>query len=250
MRGRPLLLTAALIAAVAAVSAASPLYAAPKKGYAVPSVYNAPNMEDMQAAASEDWVLGVLGGDRTRLDRVFSLFRGAGKKLDAQVPNFLFLREKCWPASTWALSHAKVLEVRKEDKGAEVTVSCPDIEGRILEAMKRYKGASPETARILAEWRVDYDVASMKDREMGRIKLTRSAPVNAYGKLMFGQNQAKTLLEAPEKAMTETLKYIKEKNLKGSYIRRQINGLRSEIEHSSTISFSPELVKALKEVKL
>ena len=46
MRGRPLLLTAALIAAVAAVSA-SPLYAAPKKGYAVPSVYNAPNMEDM-----------------------------------------------------------------------------------------------------------------------------------------------------------------------------------------------------------
>ena len=143
-----------------------------------------------------------------------------------------------------------VLEVRKEDKGAEVTVSCPDIEGRILEAMKRYKGASPETARILAEWRVDYDVASMKDREMGRIKLTRSAPVNAYGKLMFGQNQAKALLEAPEKAMTEALKYIKEKKLKGSYIRRQINGLRSEIEHSSTISFSPELVKALKEVKL
>ncbi len=247
MRARPLLLTAALITAV---SAAPPLYAAPRSGTAVPSVYNAPNMEDMQASASEDWVLGVLGGDRTRLDRVFSIFRGAGKKLDAKVPNFLFLREKCWPASTWALSHGKVSEIRKEAKGAEVTVSCPDVEGRVLEAMKRYEGASPEVARILAEWRVDCDMASMKDRDMGRIKLTRSAPINAYGKLMFGENRAEALLSAPERAMTETLRYVKAKKLKGSYIRRQVNGLRSEIESSSTISFSPELVKALKEVEL
>lgn len=233
-----------------AASAASPLYAAPTKGTAVPSIYNAPNMKDAQISAAEDWVLGVLGADRTRLDRVFSIFRGSGKNLDAKVSNFLFLRQKCWPASTWALSHGKVQNVRETGKGAEVSVICPDMEGRILEAEKKYKSASPEVARVLAEWRVAYDVASMKDRDMGRIEITRDAPVNAYGKLIFGENQARILLEAPEKTMVDTLKYIKAKKLKGSYIRRQINGLRSEIGSSSTISFSPELVEALNEVKL
>lgn len=231
------------------LSCSTPVYAA-ATGRARLSAYTAPNLEKIQPQAATDWTLGVLGGDSGRLGRIFRMFRDTNIK-EPDIANFLFLRQVCYPTSTWALKQADITGFEPLPKGMEVKFTCPDVEGRIMEAEKRFKRISDkEIVRVLAEWLVAYQIASASDRNMGEIEISRIAPVNTHGQIYFGPNQAKDLIGKPEETLIKTLKRISEENLKGEYIRRQINRLKAEIKHSSTINFSKELKEALGGVNL
>lgn len=201
-----------------------------------------------QEQAAKTWVLGILGGDREYSVNAPALFKTEGLNVkESDVIRFMVLREALYSASSWAIGQAKVESIQKGDMGVNVALYLVDTESlvsmhaeKIAEIMK----VEPSTARIIAEWKVAYELKDPeKLRDMRYITTVKKAPINAFGKLSIGPNNIHELLSTPEKEAVKAIETAKKYKL--TYAKPYIDDIAFIVEYSSSLEFSHELKEVL-----
>lgn len=224
-----------------------------KAGFAAPSLYSVPNADKaLQERGALVWTQGVLGGNRSDFVNAPELFKGLDCK-ESDVTKFLVLRETLYTATTWMIGQAQFKKdnvVVNPDGGMKVEFSAPDLTKNIETAQKDFAERfriSQNAARVIAEWYVSSQINTSADNKLLHdvqyADMSRIAPINMFGRVMFGGNELKQLLEAPERDAVEAISAVKTNKL--AWAEPYVKNIEFIVKWSNGLSFSSELREVL-----
>ena len=199
--------------------------------------------------AALTWVFGVLGGNREYMYAAPDIFKtGAGEPALDRVTGFLTLREQLYPATAWSVGNGQLLGVEKEHFGYKVKVLGVNLEPLKETSFKqvtaKYPKLSEDARRVLAEWHVMYKLRDEDEiAKLRHTEIVKAAPVNAFGKIAFGNDSVNKLFKTPEKIIIEIAGAMKKTP---KWAEPYMDSLKFIVSYSANAYFSPELKNALK----
>ena len=219
------------------------------EGKAAISRYVTPEFErTLGTDAALAWVFGVLGGNREYLYAAPDIFKTAGSPSQDKVTGFLTLREQLYPATAWSIGNGQLMGVDKEFFGYKVKVLSVNLdslkETSFKQVSQKYPKLSEDARRVLAEWHVMYKLRDENViKKLRHTQIERVAPVNLYGKIAFGSESVKELVETPEKLIIEIAKAFDETP---KWAVPYMDSIKFIVSYSANAYFSPELKAVLK----